>query len=199
MYVRSRCSGSLASSCLIDSERSCDSRCTVASLFYIFPWIPPSLAYVPDISPGQSESKSNLTFSLAAFLPLSTMAPFVAVHALYSFALGDLGNITQQALCCAGMSNGLECAICPNQDLAGIGVRLAFYIQSFLNGMSGSVDRVHELELTFAVAALITFSPADSSAATWAGTLLTTALIIAGIVSKVQGNLTLHHAVLVLK
>ena len=44
-----------------------------------------------------------------------------------------LNNDTLQALVCAGLIT--ECgAICPNPDLAGIGVRVAFYLQSALNG-----------------------------------------------------------------
>ena len=49
------------------------------------------------------------------------------------------------------------------------------------------------------LALLIAFSPPDSIPTAWAGTLLTLALIIAAIVSKVNGVLTLHHATLVLK
>ncbi|KAI0698128.1 hypothetical protein BC835DRAFT_691448 [Cytidiella melzeri] len=86
-----------------------------------------------------------------------------------------------QALCCAGILNDpAQCAICPNTDLAGIGVRVAFYMQSIVNAL------------------LIAFSPSDSVPTAWAGTLLTLALVIAGFVSKQQQNLTLHHATLVL-
>ena len=43
-----------------------------------------------------------------------------------------------QALCCAGLLNDTsQCAICPNPDLAGIGVRVAFYLQSLVNGSAG--------------------------------------------------------------
>jgi hypothetical protein len=48
-------------------------------------------------------------------------------------------------------------------------------------------------------ALLVIFSPTDSVPTAWAGTLLTTALVVAAIVQKAQGNLTLHHATLVLK
>ncbi|KAI0345541.1 hypothetical protein BDW22DRAFT_1481783 [Trametopsis cervina] len=87
-----------------------------------------------------------------------------------------------QALCCAGIWTAADhaCALCPNPDLAGIGVRVAFYVQSFVNAL------------------LIIFSPTDSVPTAWAGTLLTLALVIAGFVSKLQGNLTLHHATLIL-
>ncbi|KAI0088653.1 hypothetical protein BDY19DRAFT_178615 [Irpex rosettiformis] len=86
-----------------------------------------------------------------------------------------------QALCCAGsLNDAIQCAICPNPDLAGIGVRVAFYLQSIVNAL------------------LIAFSPSDSVPTAWAGTLLTLALVIASFVSKQGHNLTLHHATLVL-
>ncbi|GJE92576.1 hypothetical protein PsYK624_087310 [Phanerochaete sordida] len=47
-------------------------------------------------------------------------------------------------------------------------------------------------------ALLVIFSPTDSVPTAWAGTLLTATLVIAAIVSKANGNLTLHHATLVL-
>lgn len=55
-----------------------------------------------------------------------------------SLARSNITDSLRQALCCSasGVVTDVECAICPNQDLAGIGVRLAFYVQSFLNGKS---------------------------------------------------------------
>ncbi|KAH9948278.1 hypothetical protein B0H21DRAFT_660500, partial [Amylocystis lapponica] len=71
-------------------------------------------------------------------------------------------------------------ALCPNPDLAGVGVRAAFYGQSILNTL------------------LVIFSPRDSVPSAWASTLLTASLVVAAIVQKVDGNITLHHATLVL-
>ncbi|CAL1713793.1 unnamed protein product [Somion occarium] len=73
---------------------------------------------------------------------------------------------------CKGLSS--------NADLAGIGVRAAFYLQSLLNTV------------------MVVVSPRDSVASAWAGTLLTMALIIAAMVQKIKLQLTLHHATLVL-
>lgn len=41
-----------------------------------------------------------------------------------------------QAVACNGLYSDSCIAICPNQDLAGIGVRVAFYFQSVLTGNS---------------------------------------------------------------
>ncbi|CAL1713781.1 unnamed protein product [Somion occarium] len=71
-------------------------------------------------------------------------------------------------------------AIEGNPDLAGIGVRVAFYIQSAINTL------------------LVIVSPRDSVPSAWAGTLLTTSLVIAAIVQKVNHTLTLHHATLIM-
>ncbi|THG96081.1 hypothetical protein EW026_g5682 [Hermanssonia centrifuga] len=70
----------------------------------------------------------------------------------------------------------------PNPDLSGIGVRVAFYLQSFMSGL------------------LVVFSPRDSVPTAWAGTLLTTALVIAGMVGKFSNppTLSLHHATLIM-
>ena len=54
--------------------------------------------------------------------------------------------------------------------------------------------------LTFCITALlVVFSPADAVPTAWAGTLLTAALVVAAIVLKAQGDLTLYHATFVLK
>lgn len=111
-----------------------------------------------------------------------------------------LNNSTTQALCCIGTS--VDCvAICPNQDLAGIGVRIAFYLQSFMNGeLLQHLTRLYTAQFYIIPAALLViFSPTDSVPTTWAGTLLTAALIVAAIVMKTQSNLTLYHATLILK
>ncbi|KAH9919156.1 uncharacterized protein BXZ73DRAFT_92098 [Epithele typhae] len=82
------------------------------------------------------------------------------------------------AICSVSESSEQCTAICPNPDLSGIGVRVAFYLQSFLNTL------------------LVIFSRTDSVPSTWAATLLTGALVIAAIVQKVNGTITLHHAIL---
>ncbi|EMD39485.1 hypothetical protein CERSUDRAFT_111785 [Gelatoporia subvermispora B] len=81
--------------------------------------------------------------------------------------------------CCSGLS-GTCYAIAANTDLSGIGVRVAFYIQSVVNAL------------------LVILSPRESMASAWASTILTAALVIGAVVSKIQGNLTLHHATLIL-
>ncbi|KAJ3549372.1 hypothetical protein NM688_g5182 [Phlebia brevispora] len=96
-----------------------------------------------------------------------------------------LNNGTVQAFVCGGgdYSTDVCLGICPNPDIMGIGVRLAFYIQSCVNTL------------------LVIFSPTDSVPTTWAGTLLTTALIVAAIVLKAarqQSQLTLYHGTLIL-
>ncbi|KIO28114.1 hypothetical protein M407DRAFT_231387, partial [Tulasnella calospora MUT 4182] len=89
-------------------------------------------------------------------------------------------NSTIQALYCAA-DDYPECfGLCPNPDLSGIGVRIAFYSQSFMNAM------------------LIFLSPEDAAAGAWASTILTGALVIPALRSKMQRELTLHHATLVL-
>ncbi|TCD66843.1 hypothetical protein EIP91_000797 [Steccherinum ochraceum] len=92
-----------------------------------------------------------------------------------------LGNQTLAALVCSGDPASLDCTgICANPDLAGIGVRVAFYAQSVMNTL------------------LVVLSPRDSVPSAWAGTLLTASLIIAAIVQKIRQSLTLHHATLIL-
>ncbi|KAH8082452.1 hypothetical protein BXZ70DRAFT_959185 [Cristinia sonorae] len=92
---------------------------------------------------------------------------------------GILDNATLAALECAVDQNYCT-AICANPDLAGIGVRVAFYAQSVMNTL------------------LVVLSPRDSVPSAWAGTLLTASLIIAAIVQKINKTLTLHHATLIL-
>jgi len=93
-----------------------------------------------------------------------------------------LNNGTFQALQCSGGFNATyaPCIICPNTDFAGVGVRAAFYVQSFFNTL------------------LVIFSPEDSVPSAWAGTLLTVALILAAAVQKRNNQITLHHSTLVL-
>lgn len=116
--------------------------------------------------------------------------------------IAQINNAKVQALCCAGVwTEPTQCALCPNPDLAGIGVRVAFYLQSFVNGASAACAHPAHAGLTHRPpsALLVAFSPSDSVPTAWAGTLLTLALVIAGFVSKQRKNLTLHHATLVLK
>ncbi|KAG8899191.1 hypothetical protein FRB99_006883 [Tulasnella sp. 403] len=95
-------------------------------------------------------------------------------------ALGVAKNATLQAAYCA-TDNFPSClGICPNPDLSGVGVRAAFYMQSFMNAL------------------LITLSPEDAASGAWASAVLTGALIVPAMIQKFQRQLTLHHAVLVL-
>ncbi|KAI0671246.1 hypothetical protein C8Q78DRAFT_1131643 [Trametes maxima] len=91
-----------------------------------------------------------------------------------------LQNATLAALVCsAPPSDPSACiAICPNPDLAGVGVRTAFYLQSFMNAL------------------LVIFSHRDSVPSAWASTLLTASLVIAAMVQKGGQSITLHHATL---
>ncbi|KAG8895457.1 hypothetical protein FRC01_012352, partial [Tulasnella sp. 417] len=92
---------------------------------------------------------------------------------------GGLSDEAQAAYCAM---NGIPscCGICPNQDLSGIGVRSAFYLQALMN------------------AVLIVISPDDGAEAAWASTILTGALVIPAMIQKFQEQMTLHHATLVL-
>ena len=52
-----------------------------------------------------------------------------------SATFGPTSNTTLlQSLTCGGLLSQTCIAICPNQDLAGIGVRVAFYFQSLVTG-----------------------------------------------------------------
>ncbi|PSR70900.1 hypothetical protein PHLCEN_2v13214 [Hermanssonia centrifuga] len=70
-----------------------------------------------------------------------------------------------------------------------------------MNGESRFITEIlPTLKLSLHTAALlVVFSPTDSLPTAWAGTLLTAALIVAAIAQKANGNLTLHHATLVMK
>ncbi|EKM48053.1 uncharacterized protein PHACADRAFT_214972, partial [Phanerochaete carnosa HHB-10118-sp] len=127
-------------------------------------------------------SNATLVSALVAALNPSSSPDPVLVQALAA-SLGpnatSNGNLLQ-SLTCSGLLSDTCIAICPNQDLAGIGVRIAFYFQSLVSAL------------------LVVLSPSDSVPTAWAGTLLTGALVVAAMVSKASGNLTLHHATLVL-
>ena len=49
-----------------------------------------------------------------------------------------LQNSTLAALECSQEQNGTCVALCPNPDISGVGVRSAFYIQSFMNSKYSS-------------------------------------------------------------
>ncbi|KZV95470.1 hypothetical protein EXIGLDRAFT_748131 [Exidia glandulosa HHB12029] len=83
-------------------------------------------------------------------------------------------------LYCATSREGPCYGICPNADLAGLGVRLAFYFQAALNAL------------------LVGLSPEDSPGAAWGATLLTAAIVIPAMVQKKELELSLYHATLVL-
>ncbi|KAG8863339.1 hypothetical protein FRB96_008831 [Tulasnella sp. 330] len=89
-------------------------------------------------------------------------------------------NSTIEAAYCAANDFPYCLGLCPNTDLAGIGVRLAFYLQAAMNAL------------------LMVMCPEDAAAGAWASTVLTAALIIPAIIQKAQQNITLHHSVLVL-
>ncbi|KDQ13670.1 hypothetical protein BOTBODRAFT_45100 [Botryobasidium botryosum FD-172 SS1] len=85
-----------------------------------------------------------------------------------------------QASYCANSNLTDCCGICPNTDLAGIGVRLAFYLQSVMNVI------------------VVFVSPEDSTASAWGATIMSIALIVPAMIQKKQGQLSLHHATLAL-
>ncbi|KAI0629929.1 hypothetical protein C8Q77DRAFT_1064531 [Trametes polyzona] len=91
-----------------------------------------------------------------------------------------LQNATLAALVCSAPPDDPSAcvAICPNADLAGVGVRTAFYLQSVMNTL------------------LVILSRRDSVPSTWASTLLTASLVIAAMVQKGNQSITLHHATL---
>ncbi|PCH40458.1 hypothetical protein WOLCODRAFT_16544 [Wolfiporia cocos MD-104 SS10] len=87
-----------------------------------------------------------------------------------------------QGIQCPSSSLNKGCyGVCPNPDIAGIGVRVAFYAQSLVNAL------------------IVIFSPDDAASSAWASTLLTGSLVIAAIAQKAQQppTITLHHATLV--
>ncbi|KAH7068583.1 hypothetical protein BKA62DRAFT_735474 [Auriculariales sp. MPI-PUGE-AT-0066] len=80
---------------------------------------------------------------------------------------------TLVGLYCAADWPGTCKGLCENADLAGPGVRVSFYAQSFFNGT-------------------------DAPAACWGAALLTMAVIIPAFMQKKAGEITLHHALVVL-
>ncbi|KAJ7592935.1 hypothetical protein C8J56DRAFT_485865 [Mycena floridula] len=70
--------------------------------------------------------------------------------------------------------------ICPNADLAGIGVRIAFYLSSLIQAL------------------LVTLSPEDSTQGAWTAAMLTISIIIPAIKQKKEHMITIYHATLVL-
>lgn len=113
-----------------------------------------------------------------------------------------LKNTTLQAAQCVantGLGNNHTCIICPNTDLAGVGVRAAFYAQSLFNSeLYRYLQRIASF-MSIPTALLVLFSPGDSIPSAWAGSLLTAALVIAAFVQKHQATISLHHATLILK
>ncbi|KAH8826303.1 hypothetical protein DL96DRAFT_1710892 [Flagelloscypha sp. PMI_526] len=82
-------------------------------------------------------------------------------------------------LYCAGSASACH-GICPNADLTGLGVRVAFWLSSIFQAF------------------LVAISPRDSAPSTWTSTILTASVIIPALVQKSQGSLTLYHSTLVL-
>ncbi|KAF8907269.1 hypothetical protein CPB84DRAFT_1843977 [Gymnopilus junonius] len=70
--------------------------------------------------------------------------------------------------------------ICPNADLAGVGVRAAFWTSSILQAI------------------LVAVSPEDSTQGAWTAAVLTASVILPAVIQKRQGNLSIYHATLVL-
>ncbi|OSX57088.1 hypothetical protein POSPLADRAFT_1174552 [Postia placenta MAD-698-R-SB12] len=94
-----------------------------------------------------------------------------------------LNNDTYQALqCAAGQSIsriGTSCIVCPNSDIAGVGVRAAFYIQSLFNSRYRFIHSTGQYSNSACLALLVILSPEDAAASAWAGAVLTAGLVIA--------------------
>ncbi|KIM83250.1 hypothetical protein PILCRDRAFT_819493 [Piloderma croceum F 1598] len=98
--------------------------------------------------------------------------------ALFAAFNGSLAS-NEAAVYCATNAN-ICLGICPNADVTGVGVRVAFYLNAILTAM------------------LVGLSPNDSASAAWSSTILTMSLVIPAVIQKKQGALTLYHATLVL-
>lgn len=117
-----------------------------------------------------------------------------------------LNNETYQALqCVAGQSIsgiGTSCIVCPNSDIASVGVRAAFYITKVFSIVGiGLYIQPDNILIPVCLALLVILSPEDAAASAWAGAVLTAGLLIAAFVQKAASppSLTLHHATLILK
>jgi len=124
-----------------------------------------------------------LSLGVPAFPALNDNNIFNALNDALNNSMGetisnDTFDIAQ--LYCATSNSGPCYGICPNPDVASLGVRVAFYIQAALNAW------------------MVILSPEDSPAAAWAATLLTAAIIIPAMIQKKGINLTLYHATLAL-
>ncbi|KDQ51741.1 hypothetical protein JAAARDRAFT_40761 [Jaapia argillacea MUCL 33604] len=84
-----------------------------------------------------------------------------------------------QGVCGVVAPGPTPCEIIPNPDIAGIGGRIALYIQAFM------------LPVT------LVFSDNDDNAASWALTTTALALNISAIVTAVTSQITLYHVILV--
>jgi hypothetical protein len=89
--------------------------------------------------------------------------------------------------------------ICANADIAGVGVRTAFYLNAF---MTASLVAFCPQESPAAGKGSISLSSAGERRLTtnsaWSATILTAAMVIPAIIQKSQQTLTLYHATLVL-
>ncbi|KAH7097636.1 hypothetical protein BKA62DRAFT_774105 [Auriculariales sp. MPI-PUGE-AT-0066] len=114
----------------------------------------------------------------------TTSSVLAALNTSLVQAFGEAVSLDRELIAelyCATTRDGAQCyGICPNADLAGLGVRLAFYFQAALN------------------TCLVALSPEDSPGAAWGATLLTAAIIVPAMVQKKQLQLSLYHATLVL-
>ncbi|KAF9477188.1 hypothetical protein BDN70DRAFT_128426 [Pholiota conissans] len=94
-------------------------------------------------------------------------------------ALDDNDPLLANVFCSADAA--LQClGICPNADLAGVGVRAAFWISSILQ------------------AVLVAVSPENSAEGSWSAALLSASVIVAAFSQKRQHQLSIYHATLVL-
>ncbi|KAG8874510.1 hypothetical protein FRB98_008392 [Tulasnella sp. 332] len=124
--------------------------------------------------------------SLLFSLPLDgdsvrSNAALEAAYCAYtgSDVLGCLGVLVHISIINMGAHFAWLQGICPNTDVAGIGVRSAFYFNSIANAL------------------LVAVSPSDAAAGAWSSTILTAALIGPALLQKAWQNMTLHHAYIV--
>ncbi|KJA13145.1 hypothetical protein HYPSUDRAFT_73135 [Hypholoma sublateritium FD-334 SS-4] len=120
--------------------------------------------------------------------PVSTNPPLRVELAQTLFSAFHL-NVTSASLTESSFLSSLFCStdtaqtcygICPNADLAGVGVRIAFWLSSILQAI------------------LVFKSPEDSSQGAWTAAILTASVTIPAFVQKRQRQLSIYHATLVL-
>ncbi|KAF8969148.1 hypothetical protein BDZ97DRAFT_1915511 [Flammula alnicola] len=129
--------------------------------------MPSCLAYSFPVSTNQSLG-TELTQTL-----------FLSFHLKPDPSLLDQSSFLSALYCAADTAQ--QCfGICPNADLAGVGVRAAFWMSSILQAI------------------LVAVSPEDSTQGAWTAAILTASVTIPAFIQKRQQLLSVYHATLVL-